>query len=177
MWYRLPPPPDGRIQIDETATESLICVDNGTVSYISIPCFYADGRIITRLDVMRIDHFGWPHPGHPDRSFQPRPRCRGYQEVDLEAEGYTDAEMVIDLYPDDDTHFIDGISAECSIDGGIVRVAITAMCADARKEDLMLPYSIYINGVTDGNMPLRSVVTKGMLHVLANPFTTVGPPQ
>ena len=173
MWYRLPPPPDGRIQIDETATESLICVDNGTVSYISIPCFYAEGRIITRLDVMRIDHRGWPYPGHPDRSFQPRPRCHGYQEVDLAAEGYTDAEMVIDFV----THFINGISAECSIDGGIVRVAITAMCADACREDLMLPYSIYINGTTEDGMPLRSVVTKGMLHVLANPFTTVGPPQ
>lgn len=177
MWYRLPPPPDGRIQIDETATESLICVDNGTVSYISIPCFYAGGRIITRLDVMRIDHRGWPHPGHPDRSFQPRPRCHGYQEVDLAAEGYTDAEMTIDLYPDDDTHFISGLSAECSIDGGIVRVAITAMCDDARKKDLMLPYAIYITGATEDNLPLRSVVTKGMLHVLANPFIMAGPPQ
>lgn len=159
MGYRLHLHPDRRVHIRNAATQSVINIDNGVISNIGIPCYYFRGEIITRIDIMRIDHCGWPSPGRPDRSFQPYCHHRDH-EVDFEAEGYEDVVIAFDDPPT-------GLQAYGTIDGSVIRVSITAMCQDAVSEDIDVPYAIYITG-SNGN--LRSVIAKGTLHIIAGPF-------
>lgn len=157
MGYRVPPPPDRRVPINHSATQSRITIDNGVISYISIPCYYLWGDIVTRIDMMRIDHFGWPSPDSPDRSFQPFWPCR-HKGADLESEGYDSVEI----------DFIDkpaGLKASGYIDGDIVRIVIDARCNSAVKDDIDVEFAAYITGNA-----LRSVVTKGILHIVSGPF-------
>lgn len=168
MGYRLPPPHDHPIQIDETASKTLICVDNGSIAHIAIPCFYANGEIVTRMDIMRIDHMGWPGPRRPDRSFQHH-RCHEDDiEVDFEAEGYEGVNVSLLDAPS-------GIHAEGRIDGNIIRIDIGAFCPEAQDKDLEIPYTITVwggraqNDIADS---LYSVVAKGILHIVAGPYTS-----
>lgn len=160
MPYRLPPHHDRMVHIDETSTQSLVCVDNGTISYISIPCFYAGDTIVTRIDIMRIDHFGWPYPGHPDRSFQPHHCTRDDIEVDLEAEGYEQVKVSFDW-----DNVPSGLTASGSIDGNIIRIMISAACADAIDEDIDVPFSAFVRGEN-----VSSIAMKGIIHILHGPY-------
>lgn len=151
MTYRLPPRPERRAHIRATATQSVICVDNDTISKIDIPCFYRNDRVYTWIDMLARDHAGWPSPDKPDRSFQPN----FHDEIDLVAEGYDSASM----------EFLDppeGLSATGEIDENIIKVTIDVSCESAVTEDVDVTFSIYVTG--DG---LRSLVTKGTLHIVA----------
>ncbi len=162
MGYRNLPLPDKRVHIVETAVESVIHVDNGSITHIAIPCFYKGGVVLTRLDMMMIDHAGWPSPGHRDRSAQVIPPY-GFTEIDLPREGYNAVEVV----------FLDppsGLAATGDIDVGVVNVTISSMCQSAESNDVEVPFSIYITG-TSGSESLRSVVTKGTLHIVAGPIS------
>lgn len=169
MGYRLPPPPDKRKHIDDTATESIITIDNGSVSYIAIPCFYSHVLRFSRCEEMIVDHNGWPSPGHPDESFQRW--MRRDDHINLIDEGYDTVEIVFDDPPT-------GLEASGDIDVDIVRLKVKAVCPDAISEDLSVPFSIFVTGQTvepddwpEGETfvpdELRSVVTKGTLLVKA----------
>lgn len=178
MGYRIPPPTEERMHFDHTAVQCDISVDNGTISYIVIPCFYLFGKLFTRHEMMLIDHHGWPSPDSVDRSFQMWwvPRSR---HIDLDAEGYDSVEIV---FGEDEP---DGLSAIGSIDVDLVRVTITSMCDDASETDVDVPYFIYVKGNTvrpddwpDGeeyvSHPLRNLITKGTLHISAGAFDSQG---
>lgn len=157
MSYRLPPKPDRRAHINETARQSLVRIDNGTITNLAIPCYRMRGRILTWLEVMVLDHFGWPTPHRPDQSFQPFPPP-SENEIDLNEEGYDEVEICFIDPPE-------GLSATGTIDGSIIRISITSMCESAETEDVDVQFSIYISG--EG---LRSVVTKGTIHIIAGPI-------
>lgn len=157
MSYRLPPKPDRRVHINEASRQSLIRIDNGTVTNLAIPCYRMRGRILTWLEIMVFDHFGWPSPDHPDHSFQPFPPP-SENEIDLNEEGYDEVEICFIDPPE-------GFSATGTIDGSIIRISITSMCESAETEDVDVQFSIYISG--EG---LRSVVTKGTIHIIAGPI-------
>lgn len=157
MSYRLPPKPDRRAHIEETARQSLVRIDNGTITNLAIPCYRMRGRILTWLEVMVLDHFGWPAPRRPDQSFQPFPPP-SEDEIDLTEEGYDTVEICFVDPPE-------GLTATGTIDGSIVRVSITSMCESAETEDVDVQFSIYISGES-----LRSVVTKGTIHIIAGPI-------
>ena len=68
MTYRLPDkPPKRRRHLVDVATPSVICVDNGSISRIEIPCDYIHPACHDR---MLHDHLGWPEPRRHDRSCQ-----------------------------------------------------------------------------------------------------------
>lgn len=158
MSYRLPPKPDRRVHINESARQSIVRIDNGTITNLAIPCYRMKGRLLTWLEITVIDHFGWPSPDRPDHSFQPfPPPCK--DEVDLIEEGYDEVEVCFTDPPE-------GLVATGEIDRNIVRISISSMCESAKTENVDVPFSIYISG--DG---LRSVVTKGIIHIIAGPFT------
>ena len=161
MGYRYPEAflPDDPVIMDETGTKSVISVDNGVITFLAIPCIYIHGQIISRLDVMRIDHSGWPYPGHPDESFQPMSIVDDH-EINLADEGYHTVESVLG----DD---VSGLSVEGDIDRSIVRIKISAMCEDAISDDVEVPFAIYVTGETSDHVQLRSLVTKGMIRVVA----------
>lgn len=169
MGYRLP---DRRAQIFDVATKSDILVDNGTITRISIPCFYHRGRRPPRHDRMMHDHVGWPSPDSPDRSCQvpvpTRPCPPLPEEIDLPGEGYDTIEIAFHDAPD-------GLSAVGVIDRNLVRITLTAMCESAATEDQDVPYSVYAIGTAParyGGVELRDVVMKGMLHIVAGPIDT-----
>lgn len=156
MGYRLPPPTDGLAHIDATATESVISVDNGAITWLSFPCHYCNGEVTTWLDVMRIDHAGWPSPDSPDCSWQPDD-VHG-NEIDLAGEGYDTVTMCIQSD-------VDGIEVEGAIDGSIVRVRVSAFVYEAQSEDIEFPFSIIIYSSDMDALPMASIVTKGTLRI------------
>lgn len=166
MGYRLPDDrcPDRRKHIDDTARQSVIRVDNGTINHISIPSFYQEHH-----DRKLHDHLGWPSPGHPDRSCQLPPGSEFVlNEIDLEGEGY-DAIEVSMVDPPEGLEFIG------SIEYNVITFNITAMCPSAETDDLDVTFSAYATGTIDNDydeddVPLRDVVTKGTLHIVAGPI-------
>lgn len=152
MSYRLPEEWDPRTVINDTAIQSVIRVDNGTISRITIPCVYDYAHMASRLLLMTQDHLGWPSPDSADRSMQP------YDGIDLTDEGY-DSVIITFLDPPD------GLSAEGEIDIDLIRVTFDVSCASAEDEDVDVTFAI--NVVGDG---LNDLVTKGTLHIVAGPI-------
>lgn len=175
MGYRLPDKRefDPHLRhIPDVATHSLISVDNGTISKISIPCFYGCGEY---HDKMIHDHFGWPHPGHPDRSCQLPPcysRVLELNEIDLPGEGYEYIDVAMLNAPS-------GLTFTGSIDYNIVTLTIVAMCNGAKENDIEVPFSVfavkprpdtelYLQSDDDDDYDTRrDVVTKGTLRIVA----------
>lgn len=163
MGYRLPDERcvDHRERINDTARQTVISVDNGTINRITIPTFFREHH-----DRNLHDHLGWPYPGHPDNSCQLPP---GHEfvlnEIDLAEDGYDAIEVSMIDPPN-------GLSFTGSIDYNIITLNITAMCADAINDDLDVTFSVYATGVIDNDydeedVQLRDVVTKGTLHIVA----------
>lgn len=170
MGYRLP---EERRHMRDLAAQADILVDNGTISRISVPCFYRYGHLVPPHDRMLHDHLGWPAPDSPDHSCQLPPshhRCHMHvvlDPIDLPGEGYTSVEV----------SFLDapsGLEAVGSFDENMVNVTITAMCPEAVEHDVLVPFSVYAVGEStqDEDYPLRDVVTKGLLLVVAGPIET-----
>ncbi len=153
------------------ARHSFIPVDNGTISRISIPCF-SRGDKTPWHDRRKHDHEGWPEPDSTDDSCQlpPRPydKVLVLEEIDLEDIGYDTVEVSL-LDPPD------GLVASGSIDGGTVQVVIVTMCESAEREDLDVPFAIYVLGTVvdeEGETKhLRDVVTKGTIHIDRGPIS------
>lgn len=155
--------------LHDTATQSIINIDNGSISRISIPCFYSYEH---HHDKNKHDHFGWPSPGHRDKSCQLPP---GYdhvlvlKEIDLPAEGYTSIEVSL-LDPPDGLEFTGMIEYDS------IRLTITSMCPSAENEDIEVKFSVFAVGNSDfyGDyeepVELRDIVTKGILHIVAGPI-------
>lgn len=166
MGYRLPDERlhDHRKQIDDTARQSVIRVDNGTINRISIPSFYQEYH-----DRKLHDHLGWPSPGHPDRSCQlPAGNEFVLNEIDLEGEGYDAIEVSMIDPPE-------GLEFTGSIEYNVITFNITVMCPSAISDDLDVTFSAYATGTIDNDydeedVPLRDVVTKGTLHIVAGPI-------
>lgn len=142
---------------------SYLAVDNGTISRISIPCVY--GRPFTRYDKLAFDHFGWPSPGHRDRSNYGK--ILAIHQIDLPAEGYDE---VIVVMPDAPS----GLTVTGEINYDVINLTITAICPAAAKQDVDVDFAIYVTGNTSGHTvwdeeitPLRDLVTKGTLRIYA----------
>lgn len=168
MGYRMPDDREHRPHrhIDDMAGQSVISVDNGSISRITIPCFYVHDIPHSRK---RHDHRGWPTPDRTDHSCQLPPRHERIiemTEIDLPGEGYDSIEAGLADAPD-------GLSITGTIEHNIVMLSVVAMCEAATKEDLDVPFSVYATGevgTPDGKVQLRDVVTKGILHVCAGPI-------
>lgn len=161
MSYRLP---EDREQhhhyrhIVNEATESLLVIDNGTISRISIPCVYEQ----LGHHKMWHDHVGWPSVDRPDNSCQLPPgydRALVIHEINLPEEGYQSVEVAM-LNPPS------GLSMTGFIDYDTIKLTISALCQSAKEEDVDVKFSVYAIGSKDGNQ-LRDVVTKGILHINA----------
>lgn len=167
MGYRLPDQkPCKRSHIIDLSRQSFIAIDNGTISRISIPCFY---RKNVFHDRMKHDHLGWPYPGHPDDSCQLPSECSKaivLNGIDLPGEGY-DSVVVSFLDPPD------GLTASGSIDQDVIRITFISMCSSAEENDIDVQFSIYATGTIgedyedEETIQLRDVVTKGVLHIVA----------
>lgn len=171
MGYRLPTfspqpsdPKSERWPIVDHAAQSVIWVDNGTISRIPIPCFYQYRNDLDRLVRMRIDHLGWPSPDHPDESCQyPTAHDVVYEPIDLETEGYNAVVVALGSPPS-------GLTVSGQIDYNLVTLSINAMCSSAATADVEVPINVYVTGskVIDGvTYQLRDVVTKGLLHIVS----------
>ena len=174
MAYRLPD--KRRHFIVDKASESVIVVDNGTISRVSIPCAYGPvHHHHCHHDRKMHDHVGWPSPDNPDDSCQIPDEHRHHHhcfdqvlavnEIDLKAEGYESIEVSLADPPD-------GLSMTGSIDYDIVRMTIVAICPSANTENIDVPFSIYAVGSTtvdDEEIQLRDVITKGILRIVAGP--------
>lgn len=166
MGYRLPDrrPDWCKKQIGDIARQSIISVDNGSISRFSIPSFYGEHH-----DRKLHDHLGWPYPGHPDHSCQLPPGCEFVlNEIDLPGEGYTSIEVAMTDPPD-------GLVFTGTIDYNVVSLTITAMCESATSDDIDVPFCVYATGTIENdydeeNVQLRDVVTKGILHIVAGPI-------
>ena len=176
MGYRLPE--ERPHQMCATANESMIVVDNGSITRISIPCYYRyiEDSYDDRWHREQHDHFGWPSPDSPDDSCQ-IVSTREYaqtlviNEIDLSGEGYTGVEVCMTEPPE-------GLSIQSVIDGNVIRLTIYASCPDAETEDIKARFSIYAVGSCSeyGNEDealLRDVVTKGMLRIKAGSINNI----
>lgn len=178
MGYRLPDQ-----QVADVASNSLIAVDNGTISRISIECRYRRPPAPpSRHDCAPQDHEGWPDPDHPDDSCQipstdlydrfPPPFDDGYYDrriivngIDLPGEGYDEVEVQL-LDPPE------GLSVTGVIDYDVVTLMIVTMCRDAIRVDVDVPFCVYVLGsmednVTGEEIEFRDVLTKGTLRIVA----------
>lgn len=169
MGYRLPEKRNGFRPchanfLDDTASKTMLAMDNGTISYIAIPCFYGE-----RHDRMAHDHFGWPSPDSPDRSCQLPPGCEyAVDPIDLELEGYDSVVASMIDAPE-------GLSMTGTIDYGFVNLKISAMCPTLVDEDADVKFCVYVTGDANGypygeSVELRDVVLKGILHIVAGPI-------
>lgn len=158
----------GRAIDHSTSTD--IILDNGVVSRIAFPCYYAyyKGGIpiheVPRVGNI-VDHFGWPEPKRIDRSCQPI----GLQvePIHLRNEGYTSVKMVM---PDEAS---DCVHVSSIIDDNVIRLTIRVECEDAIEDKVEFPYSLYITGTysytTDyAAVPIAAsdLVTKGVIRIL-----------
>lgn len=179
MAYRLPD--KRRHFIVDKASESVIVVDNGTISRVSIPCAYGPvHHHHCHHDREMHDHIGWPSPDSTDDSCQipdeHRHHCHFGQmpmvnEIDLAEEGYESVEISL-LDPPD------GLTVTGEIDYNVVRITIVSTCETANEENVDVPFSIYVTGsktIEDGEttktFQLRDVVTKGILRIVAGPIS------
>lgn len=169
MGYRQP---DNRRHLVDVADQSVITIDNGTISHISIPCFYGYGEYFPgRRHRVIHDHFGWPSPNHVDQSCQlPSERYDQiivFHEIDLIGEGYGSIEVALFEPPL-------GLSMTGTIDGNYVKLSITSICSSAQEKDVDVKFSVYAIGRSDDtyepSVQLRDVVTKGILHIVAGPI-------
>lgn len=141
----------------DRATESLLVIENGTISRISIPCVYKQ----IGHHKMWHDHIGWPTAGRPDFSCQLPPGCDRalvIHEINLPEEGYQSVEVAM-LNPPS------GLSMTGVIDYDTIKLTISALCQSA-KEDIDVKFSIYVTGNKNGKQ-LRDIITKGILHINA----------
>lgn len=169
MGYRLPDKqkeffPCHVSHLDNTASRTIITVDNGTISHILIPCFYGEHH-----DRMMHDHLGWPSSSNVDRSCQLPPGCEYVATpIDMEDEGYhTITVSMIDPPP--------GLVISGTMEYGAINLRIEAMCDSAVTDDLDVTVCIYAIGdfgsyVYDDPIVTRSVVLKGRLHIVAGPI-------
>lgn len=163
MGYRLPEKRDDdwhKRHFLDVAAQSVIVVDNGTISRITVPCFYSNEVC---HDKMAHDHRGWPHPGHPDRSCQLPPGCEKalvVNEISLADEGYSSVEVSMVNPPA-------GLTMSGEIDRNYVNLSVVAMCETAIETDAEVQFCVYITGQGSGNRQLRDVVTKGKLKIVA----------
>lgn len=136
-------------QFDSLADQSVISVDNGSISRVSIPCIY------DCMPPMPAPHTPPQHYGNMI--------C--FHEIDLIGEGYDHIEVALLDCPD-------GLTMTGAIDGSVVSLVITAMCPDAERATLSVPFSVFAVGSVGSDMiaPLRDVVTKGVLRVVAGPI-------
>lgn len=151
-------------RIDDTARQTVISIDNGTINRISIPMFFHEHH-----DKDLHDHLGWPYPGHPDDSCQLPPGCEFVlNEIDLPGNGYDAVEISMIDPPE-------GLSFTGSIDYNVVSFNIIAMCQDAIANDIDITFAAYATGMINNDydeedVQLRDVVTKGTLHIVAGPI-------
>lgn len=167
MGYRLPAKREHRhgVFLNDTANDSLVKIDNGTISYISIPCYSHEWH-----DRKMHDHLGWPSPGHPDQSCQLPPGCEFARvPINLEEEGYDSVQISMIDPPE-------GFSIEGSFDYGAVDLKITAMCESLVEEDAEFKFCVYAIGdfsshFDEAAIPVRDVVMKGTMHIVAGPIS------
>ena len=169
MAYRLVPPPiPCGSDINDSATETAIVIDNGTISRIAFPCMYV-GFDPRNRDIE--DHVGWPEPRRPDRSSQlpERFNCTTLEPIELSLEGYTEIIVATnDNKPD-------GVELYGFIDDNVITLQIDAMCRDAQENDVSFEFAMYAIGETmeydagDDSTPiqLRDLVTKGSITIKA----------
>ena len=168
MGYRLP---DKRRHLKDVASESTISVDNGTISNISIPCHYLYGEEFPHHDRIMHDHLGWPSPDNPDWSCQLPPVCCDefvkLDDIDLQEEGYTS--IIISLLDPPD-----GLSVNGYMDREIVNLSIASLCDSVTKNDADVKFAVYAAGIGVDDygvqVPLRDMVVKGTIHIVANPI-------
>lgn len=161
MSYRLPTaPPEFRepsVPMFDIARHSYISVDNGTISRINIPCFYA--RRFTRRDRMIWDHMGWPSPDNPDRSDYAQ--VLAIRDVDLETEGYES--VIVSL----SSTAPSGLTMSGTLDYNHIVLTISALCNSITSDDVEVPFAIYVSGENEEAGQLRDLVTKGILRIVA----------
>lgn len=152
------------------STSTDIIIDNGVVSRIAFPCYYAyykGGIPVHEIPIagMTVDHFGWPEPRRIDHSCQPI----GLQvePIDLLGEGYSSVKLVL---PDS---VYDWIDVSSFIDDNVIRLIIKAECPDAVEEEVEVPYWLYITGTYTYNtdytvtpIAASDLVTKGVIKIL-----------
>ena len=154
----------------DAAPHADVCVDNGAIARLEIPCSYINWFCHDR---MLHDHLGWPEPRHIDQSCQipaGMEKVRVVDEMSLPDEGYTDVEIAFNEAPE-------GLSAQGMVDNDSIWVTFTVSCDDAVNQDVDVPFTVFASGLgmdLDGNMtvPLRDVVIKGVLHIVAGPYLT-----
>ena len=155
----------------DAATPSVVCIDNGAIARIEIPCSYINWFCHDRV---LHDHLGWPEPRHVDKSCQlpaGMDKVAMVDEMNLPDEGYTDVEIVFANAPE-------GLSAEGIIDYDSIWITFTAYCNDAIDKDVDVPFTVFACGLGmnidgDMSMPLRDVVLKGTLHIIAGPYANL----
>lgn len=166
MSYRIP---EQRKHVYDISSRSLVCVENGSISRLTINCFYSIKVLSSRLHRAIHDHLGWPSPSRPDRSCQLPPENDANvisREIDLPGEGYDSIEVSFVDPPE-------GLSMSGTIEYNVISVTIEAMCESATTEDIEVEFAIYATGTSypDGDpIELRDVVTKGTLRILAGPI-------
>lgn len=172
MGYRHHHGPDEPHHHMGLAHHSVIPVDNGTITRITIPCF-SRGDKTPHHDREGHDHEGWPDPDHTDDSCQLPPYDRHHRHmvldgIDLADIGYDSVEVVLHEPPE-------GLTATGYIDGSTVQLVIVAMCGDAELEDVHVKFAVYVLGTVtdedDEEHQLRDVVTKGIVHIEAGPIS------
>ena len=75
MSYRIKekPKPKPRRTFEDASTPSKIYIQNGTTSYLAIPCWYVEVAPPYKAHChsrQHHDHVGWPSPNHPDHICQ-----------------------------------------------------------------------------------------------------------
>ena len=166
MPYRMP---EKRKHIYDISSRSLVCVENGTISRLTIECFYSIKVMSSRLHRAIHDHLGWPSPSSPDRSCQLPPENDVNvisREIDLPGEGYESIEISLVDPPE-------GLSMSGTIDYNVINIAIESMCESATTKDVDVEFAIYATGTSypeESPVELRDVVTKGTLRILAGPI-------
>ena len=150
--------------LDNTASHTIITVDNGTISHILIPCFYGEHH-----NKMLHDHFGWPSPSHVDRSCQLPPGCEHVSvPIDMKDEGYHTIKISMINPPS-------GLVVSGSMEYGAINLRIEAMCDSAITSDLDVVICIYAIGdfgsyLYGETTAIRNVVLKGKIHIVAGPI-------
>lgn len=192
MGYRIedhkPKPP--RRDVQGATSPATVFVQNGSTLDYALPCWYLIVDPPMRAHChsrQHHDHVGWPSPTHPDHICQDWEFAHSCHEHDndfhhhhghhdhhdmyidpsklapihLLDEGYTDIEVAFDDKPD-------GLFATGYIDAKrdwIIRINIDSMVADAIKDRIDVPYSVFASG--NGR---RDVVGRGVIAILPGPI-------
>ena len=153
----------------DTPTRTDIIVRNGETTRIAFPCYYVyrkDGMPLPfrKVSPAKIDHYGWPRPDRRDHSFQPH-HIPGLviEPIHLSDEGYIRAQLSLG------SDAPSGINFSLEIDDFIVRLNLSVANVEAEKEELEVPYTIFLDGTfTYGEklQGVRDIVTRGIIKVL-----------